>query len=141
PLLGKRELGEGVAARRDGFRRDEEDEEVALLDRGPDPRVEGLARRQRRAVAKHRVTFSLERQLDARGRLLERGWVRKKDRARHRAPHYFLPAVFATAGGLPGAAPLDSAGIMDLLVLSQCRPPNGQSGFFGRHARRLTCAP
>jgi hypothetical protein len=110
PLLGELELGERVAARRNGFRCDEEDEEIALLDRGADPRVEGLARRQRRAVAKHSVAFSLERQLDARGRLFKRGWVRKKDCALHRAgslaidappPHYFLAAMCATTGALP----------------------------------------
>src|SRR5262249_33781112 len=85
PLRRKLELGERVVARRNGLRRDEEDEQIALRDRGADPRVERLARRQRRPVAKHPVAFPLERELDARGRLAQRGWIREKDRALHRA--------------------------------------------------------
>jgi hypothetical protein len=84
-LLGELELGERVAARRDGFRRDQEDEEVALLDGGAYPRIERLARRQRGAVAKHGVAFPLERELDARGRLIQ-PVLRHRARPRSRPP-------------------------------------------------------
>src|SRR5258706_10812212 len=78
-LFGECELGERVAALRDRLVADEEDEEVAVLDRGAYPRVEGLARGQRRAIAKDGVPFSFERQLDARRRFALLRGIREKD--------------------------------------------------------------